>query len=120
VKVNNRIRETRVEIRRLSPTEAEVWVLAELDWVTPGTELRGRLVGPQCPGVTTVEIPYPFRRPQRSDVHSDKTLAVHVLIPEPSVWTEQTPFAYQGPLELWQDGERCDAITVSVGLKFAS
>jgi len=118
--VNNRIRETRVEIRRLSPTEAEVWVFAELNWVTPGTELRGRLVGPQCPGVTTVEISYPFRRPQRSDGNSASTLAVHVLIPEPNLWTEQTPFVYQGPLELWQDGARSDTITVSVGLKFAS
>ena len=118
--MNNCIRETRVEIRRLTPTEADVWVIAELDSVTPGTELRGRLVGPKCPGVTTVEIPYVFRPPRGLDVQSPKSLAVHALIPEPNVWTVQTPFVYEGPLELWQDDMLCDVVRLSVGLKFSS
>jgi hypothetical protein len=117
--VSNRIRGTSVEIRRLSPAEAEVWVTAELDTVTPETELRGRLVGPRCSGITTVEIPYRFNLLQRRDAVSTNALTARVLIPEPNLWTEQTPFVYQGPLELWQDGERCDVVMLSVGLTFS-
>jgi hypothetical protein len=117
--VNNCIRETRVEIRRLTPTEADVWFIAELDSVSPGTELRGRLVGPKCPGVTTVEVPYVLCRPRGLDADSPKNLAVHALIPEPNMWTEQTPFVYEGPLELWQDNKLCDVVSLSVGLKFS-
>jgi hypothetical protein len=40
-----------------------------------------------------------------------------VLIPEPNVWTEATPFVYEGTLELWQDGERQDQAPISVAFK---
>jgi hypothetical protein len=117
--VSNCIRKTFVEIRRLSPAEADVWIKAELDRVTPGTELRGRLVGPRCPGVTTLEVPYPFRPARQPDVHPDNTLIARAVIPEPNLWTEKTPFVYEGSLELWQDGERCDVARLSVGLRFS-
>jgi hypothetical protein len=47
-------------------------------------------------------------------------LAAQVLIPEPNLWTEATPFVYDGTVELWQDGQRCDTARVSVGLKLGS
>lgn len=107
--MTNRIRNTRVEVRRLLPTEAEVYVVAEVDTVTPTMELRGRLMGPKCPGVTTVEVAYPFR-PLRAEAGlsapagSTAMLAAWAIIPEPNLWTEQTPYFYDGPLELWEDG----------------
>src|SRR5262249_62180662 len=104
--MRNRIRATNVEIRRLSAAEAEVWVIAELEVVNTGTELRVRLVGPHCPGVSTVQVAYPLRPPPRA-AESPGSLAVRALIPEPNLWTEETPFFYEGPLELWQDGQRC-------------
>jgi hypothetical protein len=112
--MSNHIRKTTVEVRRLSPAEAEVWVTAEVDAVTPTTELRGRLLGPRCPGASTIEVAYPLRSlpPQGAS-----TLAARVIIPEPNLWTEQTPFYYEGPLELWQDGQRCDTATVALALK---
>lgn len=114
--MSNSIRRTTVEVRRATPAEAEVWVVAEPEEVTPATELRGRLVGPRLPGRTTVEVPYPFR-PAPGAAGSPRTLAVRVVIPEPNLWTEAAPFVYEGPLELWQDGRRCDAVAVSVALK---
>ncbi len=115
--MSNRICQTRVEVRRLSLAEAEVWVSAELEAVTPATELRGRLVGPRCPGTTTIEVPYPFRAPPHPPADSPRTLVVRVVIPEPNLWTEETPYFYEGPLELWQDGQRCDRTTLTVTLK---
>jgi hypothetical protein len=114
--MENRIRRTTVEVRRLSPAEAEVWVVAELVAVTPTTELRGRLVGPRCPGISTVEVPYPLRPPRERD-GPPGTLTVRAVIPEPNLWTPATPFVYEGTLELWQDGERCDVATISAALK---
>jgi hypothetical protein len=117
--VGNRIRKTFVEIRRLSPAEADVWIRAVVEWVTPGTELRGRLVGPRCPGVTTMEVPYLLHPLQQRDVDLDNTLIARAVIPEPNLWTAETPFVYEGSLELWQDGERCDVVKLSVGLRFS-
>lgn len=115
--MSNRIHKTSMEVRRLSPTEAEVWITAEVDQVTLGTELRGRVVGPRCPGISTIEIAYPLR-PRSSDAAA-RTLTAQVIIPEPNVWTEQTPFFYLGFLELWQDGERLDTANLSLALKYA-
>jgi hypothetical protein len=117
--MENRIRRTTIEVRRLSSAEAEVWVVAEVDAVTPTTELRGRLVGPRCPGTSTVEVPYPFRPPLRAAAGPPGTLTARVLIPEPNLWTAVMPFVYEGPLELWQDGTRRDVATVAVALKLA-
>ena len=114
--MSNRIRRTTVEVRRLLPTEAEVWVIAEVADVTATSELRGRLMGPKCPGVTTVEVAYPFRPPPQYAT-SVNGLAVRAVIPEPNLWTETTPFFYDGPLELWEDGRRCEVVQVSVTLE---
>jgi hypothetical protein len=112
-----RILQTRVEIRRMSAAEAEVWVVAELDSVTPATELRGKVTGPRCPGVTTVEVAYPFRPTARGGDAPANSLTVRALIPEPNLWTEATPFVYEWLLELWELGRCIDQVRQVVGLK---
>jgi hypothetical protein len=42
---------------------------------------------------------------------------VRVVIPEASLWDPESPFLYQGPVELWQGGQRCDQVQVSHGLR---
>src|SRR5438309_7769131 len=111
----NHILNKTVEIRRLSAAEAEVWVAVELGEVTPATELRGRLTGPRCHGVTTVEVAYPLR-PLPVAQGPTNVLTLRVLIPEPNLWTKETPFYYAGRLELWHQGRRADVATWTMGL----
>jgi hypothetical protein len=105
--MSNRILNVELHTRRADVAEAEVWVSAVAERLTPTTELRGRLVGPKCPGVTTVEVAYalrPFPHPPAELAG----LVGRVVIPEPNLWEPERPFVYDGVIELWQDGERCD------------
>ena len=111
--MSNRIRNVQIAQRRWDAAEAELWVSVEPEVLTATTEVRGRLMGPRCPGVTTVEVAYPLRplpRPQTGqavviDARRD---------PRPVAWEPQRPFVYEGPVELWQDGQKCDQVPVRV------
>ena len=39
------------------------------------------------------------------------------MIPEASFWEPQSPHLYAGPVELWQDGQRCEVVSVRHGLR---
>jgi hypothetical protein len=70
-------------------------------------------MGPSCPYSSTVEVAYPLR-PLPDECEA---LACRVVIPEASLWEPESPFLYRGPVELWQDGVRCDRVTLSHGLR---
>jgi hypothetical protein len=105
--MSNRILNVELRIHRADAVEAEIWVSVTAERMTPTTELRGRLVGPKCPGVTTVEVAYAVRPLPRPSIELPG-LAGRVVIPEPNLWERVCPFVYDGVIELWQDGERCD------------
>ena len=115
--VSNRILDVRLEDHSLDPVSAEVWVTVTPERLTPTTEVRGRLVGPSCPYVSTVEVAYPLLPLRRPESGFPGSLRVRVVIPEPSFWDTQSPFLYAGPVELWQDGQRCDYVNVRHGLR---
>jgi hypothetical protein len=117
--VDNRIRRITVRDRMLTPAQAEVWINVEPEQRTPATELRGRLMGPRCLYSSTIEVAYPLR-PLPPDQQQPQAGAFtqRIVIPEPSFWEPQCPFLYQGPIELWQDGQRCEQVMVSHGLRF--
>ncbi len=115
----NHIRKIAIDIRRLSAVEAEIWINVQVDRVTPATEVRGKLHGPRCPGVSTVEIAYPLRPLPRVPSNDADVIVVRALIDEPNLWTGTTPFVYQGFAELYEDGKCQDRAPVSVGLKLA-
>jgi len=96
-----------VHVQRLDPTLADLRL--EFADVPPGVEIRGRLMGPRCPGVSTVEIAYHLR-PLGPGV-------CQVLIPEPSLWTPETPHLYEGPAELYQDGVKVGTLPLSIALR---
>src|SRR5262249_21584482 len=100
--------------RSLSPAQAEVHVLVTPQQRTPATEVRGRLMGPNCPYSNTVEVAYALRPLPGAE---GDALVCRVIIPEPSLWEPESPFLYRGPVELWQDGSREDRVTVSHGLR---
>src|SRR6266516_2256264 len=98
--MENHILDAWIENRSLDPVAAEVLVVLEPHRVTPSTELRGRLMGPNCTYANTVEIAYPFLPLRRSESIPPGTLAARVVIPEASLWHPQTPFLYRGSVEL--------------------
>jgi hypothetical protein len=116
--MTNRIREVRCVNHRLDPAQVEVRVRVAVERLTPATEIRGRLMGPRCPYSTTVEVAYPWRELARLDEPAATArLILRAIIPEASLWDPQSPFLYQGPVELWQDGVRCDTVRLSHGLR---
>jgi hypothetical protein len=105
------VRITRLDVRqpRVSVAVAEVYVVAEVEGATGDMELRGKLDGPHCPGVDTVEIAYPFR-----PVIGSEPPAARCVIPEPNFWTAELPFAYNGAIELWSTGVLSDSKPIEV------
>lgn len=110
------IQHLRVDDISLAPTQAELRVTVTLDREWRNEEVRGRLMGPRCRFSNTVEIAYPLR-PLPSSTPDLRSRAFRVIIPEASWWDLQSPFLYEGPLELWHD-EQCIARTwISHGLR---
>ncbi len=107
-----------IDVVRLSVEVAELQIRAEFA-DTPGgnTELRGRLMGPRCPGVSTIEIAYAVKA---IATESTNVLMARVIIPEPNLWTEKKPFTYWGPVEVWHDGAMMHSQKVEVGLRKAN
>ena len=116
--MDNHIRELQVRNGQLIPAQSEVWIRVNPEKLTPTTELRGRLIGPRCAYAETVEVAYPLRPPPREQIpRGSEALNARVIIPEACFWEPECPFLYQGPIELWQDGRRCEQIVISHGLR---
>jgi hypothetical protein len=117
--MTNRLTHIQVRTRSFTPEEAEVWFIVRAEQLTATTEVCGRLMGPTCPYSSTIEVAYPLRPPAHPppDV---PPLTRRVVIPEPSLWDPVSPFLYHGPVELWQDGQRCERVSVTHGLCFAA
>jgi hypothetical protein len=113
--MGNRILRIEVLDRSLDPISAEVWISVLAEHHTAATEVRGRLMGPRCLYSNTVEVAYPLR--PLPSLQNRSGLTVRVVIPEASLWEPQCPFLYQGPIELWQDGQCCDRVILSHGLR---
>ena len=117
--MDNRIRQITVHNGQLIPAQAEVWITVVPEYQTATTEVRGRLMGPHCSYANTVEVAYSLRPPPPSHTLSEKSgITMRAVIPEASLWEPQCPFLYQGLIELWQDGQRCDRMTLSHGLRY--
>lgn len=110
------IRHIQIDDISLAPTQAELRITVTLarDW--GNAEVRGRLMGPRCQFSRTVEIAYSLRTlpGQSSD---SRSRSFRVIIPEASWWDLQSPFLYEGPLELWQVDQRTDEAWISHGLR---
>ena len=97
-----------VRIHKLDATLAELHI--EFAHLSADVEVHGRLIGPRWPGVSTVEVAYKLRKRGESPTYQ-------VLIPEPTLWSEDRPCVYEGPVEFWRDGQLLVGITVSVGIR---
>lgn len=107
-----------IDVVRLSVEVAELQIRAEFTGTLGGsTELRGRLMGPRCPGLSTIEIAYAVKA---TVTESTNVRMARVIIPEPNLWTEKKPFTYWGPVEVWHDGAMVHSEQVEVGLRRAN
>ncbi|MCI0639467.1 MAG: hypothetical protein L0Y72_15695 [Gemmataceae bacterium] len=85
----------------VTPMLAEVRV--EVSGAVPADAvLRGRIVGPRCPGVSTIEIAYSLRAERLAD---QAAVVLVGKVPEPSLWHKDTPFYYDLIVECWQRGK---------------
>jgi hypothetical protein len=115
---DNRIRRIHITNGRLDPVEAEAWVDVYPEHLTTATEVRGRLMGPRCPYSSTVEVAYPLQEaPLGKERGQEACRRLRGIIPEPCLWDPETPFLYEGPVELWQAGQLCDQVQIIHGLR---
>ena len=104
-----------IDVVRLSVEVAELQIRAEFAEIpSADTELRGRLMGPRCPGMSTIEIAYALK-PMTAE--SANFRLARVVIPEPNLWMEKKPLTYWGPVEVWRDGEMVSTQQVEIGLR---
>jgi hypothetical protein len=108
----NRILDVVVVNYRLDPHETELRVHVKTEHLTPTTEIRGRLLGPRCAYSSTIEIAYALREVERSG-----HLELRAVIPEASWWDPESPFLYDGAIELWHDGALGDRIEFGHGIR---
>jgi len=113
--MSNRILTIGLRDRSAVPAEAEVHVTVVPRFIDTGTEVRGRLMGPRCRFASTVEVAYHLKRILVPT--SVPAFTLKAIIPEASLWEPESPHLYSGPIELWQDGVRCEVVPVRHGLR---
>ena len=97
----------KIHVRRLDAILADLRI--EFTGLPVDAEVRGRLMGPRCPGISTVEIAYHLRRLEPS--------VYQVLIPEPTLWTPERPYVYEGPVEWFTGDVKTGGMRVAVALQ---
>ncbi len=111
-----KIEQLTIQQKRLSPAEAELWIHVHVAAVGATTQIRGSLTGPFCQNVQTIQIAYPIRRIMPPG-HADNVLIGRILIPEPNLWTIETPFIYEGNVELRDEGKLADIKPIRAAFK---
>lgn len=97
-----------VRVRHADPALAEL--LIEFSDLPADVEVRGRVMGPRCPGTSTIEVAYPLQ-PQPGAPSTYR-----VVIPEPTYWSADRPCVYSGPVELRRAGTVVGTIELSIGI----
>ena len=81
--------------RRLGIADAELWIVGP-------PEMSGRLAGPKTRYASTIEAPFYLQKIPNPAAPSG---AQRVLIPEPSLWSPETPYLYEAKLDLGAMGK---------------
>jgi hypothetical protein len=111
--MTNSIKSIDIWNHRLDAALAEVTVSVTPEHVHSMTQVRGKLVGPQCPYASTVEVAYAFRETSREYASTGiPRITCRALIPEPSLWDPVSPFLYKGQVQLWENGKQCDVVRI--------
>jgi len=89
-----------VLIHRLDAGLAELHVIIRGLPDDPIRIIRGRFLGPRCPGKDTIEQAFPLKLISTTP----EAITGRVLIPEPNYAVESQPFAYHGRIECLHGG----------------
>jgi hypothetical protein len=100
----------------VSPAAADIWFKVVVQRSTPGTEVRGRIVGPRCLFAETAEFVSPLRS-VRHGKEERATLIARTAIRNPGFWDPGNPLMYRVLVELWQDGQRCEVSGFDLGFR---
>jgi len=111
-----KITQLTIQQKRLSFAEAELWVFVHVSEVDDGTEIRGSLCGPICASIKTIQIAYTLK-PIKPPGFAANILIGRILIPEPNLWNIETPYIYEGNVELWNNGRLTDSRPIRVAFK---
>jgi beta-galactosidase/beta-glucuronidase len=112
------IRDITVAPVRLTPAEAVLAIELQCAALQPTTEIRGRLMGPNCLYSTTIEVAHPLHMTDRERGHPPKVRG-RIVIPEPAWWDCESPFLYHGPIELWEHERKIGEVRLRIGLRHA-
>jgi hypothetical protein len=99
-----------------SPAAADIWFRVSVQKLTPGTEVRGRVVGPRCLFTHTAEVVSPLRSVRHTE-EEQTALIARTAIPNPGFWDPANPLLYRVVVELWQDGKRCEVSGFDLGFR---
>jgi hypothetical protein len=108
-----RITSLTVKMVRADTTVAQFLVRLTLDGPVANCTLRGTVVGPRCPGITTVEIAYPLVLVETKET----TATLKGVIPEPNLWTQEAPFVYELTVHVWLGDRKTDTRTSILALR---
>lgn len=100
----------------VSPAEANIGYRVIVQSVTPGTEVRGQIVGPRCLFAATAEVVSPLRSVRYKE-DGQVALIARTAFPHPGFWNPRDPFLYRVEVELWQDGQRCSRAGFDLGFR---
>jgi hypothetical protein len=100
----------------VSSAGADIWFKVVVQRITPGTEVRWRIVGPRCLFRETAGAVAPLRsvRPTEGE---QECLIARTAIPNPVFWVPDDPLLYRVVVELWQDGQLCEASGFDLGFR---
>ncbi|MBA4190182.1 MAG: hypothetical protein C0467_19530 [Planctomycetaceae bacterium] len=96
---------TTIEPCRGSQASVEFVIRVTLDGTASSCKVSGRVIGPQATGFTTVEVAYALVSVEASD----NTVSLKCVIPEPTLWTRESPFGYTWSVEVRVNGELTDS-----------
>ncbi len=113
---SNRLKGVELCKLTVSAVAADIWLNVVVEKVTPGTEVRGRIVGPRCLFAETTEVVSPLRS-VRHNVEGQMALIARTAIPNPGFWETENPLLYRVVVELWQDERRCEVSGFDLGFR---
>jgi hypothetical protein len=94
----------------VDPAQVQLYLRVEAEQWTPTTEVRATLLGPRNALGPTAEVTHTFQPLKKPEPDVGPEIRTwRVLLPEPALWSPESPCRYEGTVELWQDGALADS-----------